>query len=397
MKLSLSLALMLGIATLFQGCSGEEASTKDKKSDKKVEVTIAGATTLSSLFKKATVCVDENSDKICNENEPKTTTTSEGLYELTIDHELAEGTLLVAEGGISMLPREENASTVNEISFYKYYSKNESVKEQNINPMSTIAVLYMEDNPSQGYENTLSTLANRYDLDESRLLDDPIAVSSTWYSWFTSGPEFLEKVAALDIYLNKTGVTKHDTTKKAAANNDSTPTSDELDQILADNKTLFDEYWKALSDYIESLSTSLTSWYDDWMADEAAQDPQPEPDPDPKPAVPVQVNLTKTDLNGVWYIIDRSGDKTCSFIDGNNISVTEADGTTTNLTLSYKQIDPKRASIKLTLGFFTADTIVFDKYMNNRTFDGHYTSDGETLSGSSMTSITNCKADKLGL
>jgi len=397
MKLSLSLSIMLGLATLFQGCSDGGTSATAVKSNNK-NVTISGSTTLSSGFKsetKATVCLDENSNQKCDEHETTVQTDEQGQYTLELNHEVKDGALLIADGGLSRLPREVNSSNLNTLTLYKYYASDEG--SQNINPMSTIIVNDLLANTSSNYDDTISDIANKYNFNEDRLLDDPIDVSTTWYSWFTDGPEFFEKVAALEIYLMKVQKANKSPIHKAAAQ-DTSPTDDELNTIITENQTLFDEYLKAFQEYLETLSQSISDWYDDWTKEEAAKPPVAEKPPVVNPPAVTQEPITRSKINGVWYIIDKSGDKTCAYIDSsNNISVTEADGKTTNLSLTYKQIDANRASILLKLGFFTADTIVFDKYMSDSTFDGHYTSDGETLKGSSMSSIANCKKDKLGL
>ncbi len=399
MKLSLTLSLFIGMATLFQGCSDTDTSYVAQPADK-VETTISGSTTLSSGFKsetKATVCLDENNDQECNEDEVSTQTDEHGQYTLVLDHEVKDGALLIAEGGLSRLPRDVNSSNVNTLALYKYYSSDEGNNAQNINPMSTVIVNDLIDNNSIDYKDTLSNIANKYDFDEDRLLDDPIDVSTTWYSWFTDGPEFFEKVAALEIYLMKAQEAAKSPIRKATAQTTS-PTDEELDTIIEENQSLFDEYLIAFQEYLDTLSQSLSDWYDAWTQEEAAQPPVAEEPPVANPPAATQQPITRDVLNGVWYIIDKSGDKTCSYISSDDkISVTEADGATTNLTLTYKQINTDSASILLKLGFFTADTIVFDKFMSDNSFDGHYTSDGETLKGVEMNSIANCKAYKLDL
>jgi hypothetical protein len=55
------------------------------------------------------------------------------------------------------------------------------------------------------------------------------------------------------------------------------------------------------------------------------------------------------------------------------------------------------ASMKLSLSFFSVDTIVFTEYKSDYTFKGHYASDSETLSGEKVSSLDICKSEKLGL
>ena len=395
MKLSLSLSIMLGLATLFQGCGDDSTSpTAAKSNSQKTE--ISGSITLSSGIKsetKATVCVDENNNQECDDDEASTQVGTQGQYSIELDHEVSDGTLLIAEGGLSRLPREGNASNINTLTLYKYYVAEEG--PQNINPMSTVIVkdILAKD---ASYEDTLANISNKYNFDEDRLLDDPIDVSTTWYSWFTDGPEYFYKVSSLETDLINFEKNNKSSIRKSSSQYTS-PTNDEVDAITKENKSLYDEYLKAFQEYLETLSQELSDWYDTWTAEEASKPPVTEKPPVVNPPVVQKETLNQSKINGVWYIIDKSGDKTCAFIDGNNISVTEADGKTTNLSLKYKKIDDYRASILLKLGFFTADTIVFDEYRSNRTFDGHYTSDGETLTGVSIGTVQKCKTEKLGL
>ena len=371
MRLSLTLSLLLGVATLFQGCS-----TTDETTDP-TETTIQGSTTLASGFRaesKTTVCIDTNENQVCDSDEPTTSTDIAGKYTLTVPDTLPDGTIIIVQEGLDLLPLTETNETMR---FYKYFKKSEGA--QNINIVSRLIVDEMAATPDNSYEEIKDNIANRYSIDPQVIDKDPFVIKG----------DFLNRVIGLQaLDYNQSLQAQASASQNAASRATTAPTESELDTFLANNATLLDEYLALLNEYLDAIA----AWYDSlWTT---------EPDVVVDVVVPDTVTvlpITRADLNGAWYIIDASGDKTCSLIYSNDdISVTEADGTTTDLTLTYTQ-EGDNASMKLTLGFFTADTIRFTEYKSDSTFQGYYTSDNETLSGIKMSSVELCKSEKLGL
>ena len=372
MKLSIALSLLLGMATLFQGCSTTDEPAQAEST------TITGSTTLASGLRaenKSTVCLDLNDNLVCDADEPAANTDIAGKYSFSVEGTVTEGTMLLAYGGIDLLPLTDTNKT---LKFYKHYIAAEG--RQNINIVSTLIVDNMNQNPDSSYTDAKNNVANNYSIDPDQIDGDPLTLKG----------DFLNRVIGLQALSYDQNVSAQPSSayKAAAQSADAAPDADALDAFVTDNEGLLNEYLDLLNEYLDAIS----AWYDSlWEEDDVVEEEVIVPD-----TVKV-LPITRADLNGAWYIIDASGDKTCSIISSNDdISVTEADGTTTDLTLTYTQ-DGNNASMKLSLGFFTADTIYFTEYKSDSTFKGYYTSDNETLGGVKMGSITQCKSEKLGL
>jgi len=402
MKLSLSLSIMLGLATLFQGCSdGEKSPTAGKTSNK--EVTISGKATLASVFNnKATVCLDTNNNKTCDKSEPTTTTDSEGAYSFTTKSTVKDGMLLIVSHGYTIIPlKDANDTVAQNIQFYKSYQSDDG--DQNINIVSTLIADQLEVNDDNDYTLAIDDFANQYPkyIQESSsffgtdnyvlkedLTLDPIDEAAGWFfGWFGSDKNLLKLNGALQSIKQDSIVIKSKAPSRSASNS-----------TLPDESTL-DEFYNSSSEYFDELLSFIEDFIN-WVSSAGDSEPEEEDEDKGQPEIvdPIvkQEAITRNKINGVWYIIDKSGDKTCAVISSNNkISVTDTANKTTDLKLTYKQINNNQASILLKLGFFTADTIIFDKYMDDRTFDGHYASDGETLKGSPIDTLANCKATKL--
>ena len=305
-----------------------------------------------------------------------------GDYKLTIDTEVSDGAIIVVEGGISMLPHDANSTGYNTLEMLKYYNSSEG--KQNINVMSTVIVQELEANPSYTYEDVLANFSNRYGYSEDMLLNDPIDVSTNILG---DGSEYFRTVAALEIYMNRQAASSPQRAaslqRAADANTTTAPTDDELDSIIDEYSTIFDDFLTSISEYIDELGTSLSDWYDSFFdGEEVITDPTPDPEPEPEPEPdPVEVEITRPALEGTWYIVDASNDITCSTIQGDSMVVVEANGAVTNLSLIY---DDTAKSIKLSIGWVSVETIFFDTYYDDATFDGHYSSDGETMHGKNM-------------
>ena len=399
MKLSLTLSLLLGMATLFQGCGTAEDAPKAAKDN---SIVISGATTLnSSRFDpdKAMVCLDIDKDGICTENDPQALANDIGEYKITVETQPKDGTIIIATGGYSLLLRDDqNLSIKNVIDMHKSYHKDE--KSANVNIMSHVVYLDMEQNVAT-YQDSLNNIAQTYNYDTtSILLEDPIRIaiqdkSKVGTIFDGPGVKYYYNAIAIEKFIaEKTVKNKAPSlVVEAATEEDSLIPS--LDDLTIDT-TLFDSY-------LDDLSQYFSDFWDYWFGDDTVE-VTPDPDPEPEPVKPQVVEIQRDNLNGIWYIIDASGDKTCSDIRSNgDIAVTEADGKTTNLSLTYNNT---KKTMLLKLGFFTADTIKFDKYYDNETFTGNYESDGETLKGIKVVvgnniaeQLDSCKhdSDKLGL
>jgi hypothetical protein len=378
MKLSLTLSLLLGVATLFQGCGSTEDATKKAKKD---TVVISGTTTRATIFKlgKATVCLDTNNNNTCDDTELQTTAGQDGSYRLTTNTKVTDGSILIVQGGINLLDGNTSAITLK-----KYYDSSEGV--QNIHIMSTMILQELKRHAtidSTTYEEVLQQMTgNPYNVSVSVLLDDPLDAARNGHEKYAAQLAIIEKSNQPTPSSSKVAQRSPSTTQEITIPSD-------LEQQTSDYLDTFSQYLSDIGDYLSGLVDMFSDfWADDKNTEEVIETPQ---------SIEV-LPITRADLNGAWYIIDNSGDKTCSFINSSdNISVTEADGTETDLSLTFSQSDDVINSMTLKLGFFTADTINFTEYRSNQTFDGSYSSDGETLSGVKMSSYAECKSTKLGL
>jgi len=379
MKLSLTLSLLLGMATLFQGCGTTEDPEQPAAAN---TTTIKGSATLATIVSNdSTVCLDLNSNESCDVDEPTTQTNQAGQYSLTIEGSLKDGTSIIVHDGVNLLP--PAVGEQKNLKFIKSYQNEETT--QNINIFSTLVVTEMENNPSETYADAVENIRIQYfgsstncaGLTAEDVLKNPIGTDA----------QLLKCMNALQAITYDKNASYIQTSPARAAQNDS------IDGYIDTNSTYYDDLYTSLESYLEDFY----AWWDEFWADEPATEPQPPIIEEPVTVEPKLVEIQRDDLNGIWFIIDASGDRTCSDIRSNNdIAVTEADGKTTGLSLTY---DNTKKTMLLKLGFFTADTIKFDKYYDNETFTGNYESDGETLKGYKVDTLDSCKydADKLGL
>ena len=385
MKFSSTLLILLATATLFQGCGEtEEAVAAD------TQTVIQGSATLGTILNNdATVCIDMNNNAVCDDNEPTAETDSVGQYKFIIDGSVEDGTLIIAQNGVNLLPPPSGEHL--NLKFYKSYQSSES--DQNVNVFSTLVVNEMQNSLSSSYAEAIETVVNS------------AFANSTYCSFINSDLAIGDPISDRGDFLTCMIALQDLTYLADAAQIQMAPALQRV--VQADTSSDLDGYIEANTGYFESFLTALTeyldafyAWWDSLWADDGTvveETPVTEEPPVVDEPAATTLPITRSDLNGVWYIIDASGDKTCSDIDSaDNISVTEADGKTTDLTLTYEQ-NGDLASMKLSLSFFSVDTIVFTEYKSDDTFKGYYASDNETLSGEKVSSLDICKSEKLGL
>ena len=403
MKLSLTLSLLLGLATLFQGCS--DSTDSSVRNPSTTTTSFSGRTTLASTSARSTtVCIDTNYNKQCDANEPTTSTDNEGAYSFTTTQTVEEGMLLIVKDGMSIIPfKDANKTKAENLQFYKSYQAQDY--DQNINVISTLIANKLEENGDDDYQKAINDFANTYPkyidpdngyfdsrIDKEDLTFDPIEESLAWISNPFEDITLLYFSAALqnifydnpDINIKSKAIVR-----STAADGEPLTEQDTLDDFYDVSASYFSDLTTYLEDFINWITTLGDA--DDEGTTTGGSVPD---EPVNKPQL---VEIQRDNLNGIWFIIDASGDRTCSDIRSNNdIAVTEADGKTTNLSLTY---DNNKKTMLLKLGFFTADTIKFSEYYDDETFNGNYESDGETLKGYKVATLDICKYDddKLGL
>jgi len=386
MKLSITLSLLLGMATLFQGCNSTEDETPVQTEEKvQSSTTVKGSTTLLSiLHNKATVCLDLNDDNTCNENEPATHTNEFGQYQLEVDSAVEDGTQMIVQNGVNMLPAKNEVQQ--NFKFFKSYQNDEI--EQNINIFSTLVTQYMTENPTKTYpESVQAVLSEQFgNSNYCSSIDTQKALSSILDE---SDDTLVTCMASLQNITYKTSNVK---IQNSASVLGASTSPNALDADIEENADYYDSFLSSLDEYIEDFF----SWWDSIFEDDTEVTPPVTTEPEVVTEEPKLVEITRQHLNGIWYIIDASGDRTCADIRSNDdIAVTETNGDTTDLTLTFDNV---KKTMLLKLGFFTADTINFDKYYETSTtkkFTGSYESDGESLEGLKMSSLETCKSEKL--
>ena len=416
MRYSLLSALLLGTAALFQGCGGGGSASEPEiqSSTQAAALTkISGKSTLASdRTGSTTVCLDMNGNGECDVSEPSTATDEKGSYLFEIEENVPSGTWIIVQNGVSIIPLPDNNETrMRHMKFYKSYQPSEG--EQNVNMVSTLIARHLAAKGDGDYQAALDDFAKRYPgyvnadrIDKEDLILDPVDEAEGVFGFF-GNDELLHFNAAMQSisYSGTHRSAKHSAARTVDPAAEETlsididlesyiPTEEDLNEFYDSSSSYFDE----LDTYVDQFLTWISTWTDDTQSQGTTDGAQTEANTtEAEEEVPnvVEVPITRTIINGVWYIIDASGDKTCSVIDdSDNISVTESDGKTTDLVLKF---DEKIKAMTLKLGFFTADTIVFDKYWNDGTFEGHYDSDGEGMHGLKMDSLIACKREKLGL
>ncbi len=408
MRYSLLSALLLGTAALFQGCGGGGSASEPEiqNGTQAVPLTrISGKSTLASdRTGSTTVCLDMNGNGKCDVSEPSTATDEKGSYFFETEENVPSGTWIIVQNGVSIIPLPDNNETrMRHMKFYKSYQPSEG--EQNVNMVSTLIARRLAARGDGDYQAALDDFAKRYPgyigagrIDKEDLILDPVDEAEGVFGFFGSD-ELLHFNAAMQSIGY--GGTPSSVSRAAAVSDimpdlnielgNYLPTEEELDRFYDSSSSYFSE----LDAYIDQFLTWVSAWADDTQESESTQTEDNSSGAGEATPEVVEVPVTRSSINGVWYIIDASGDRTCSVIDEqDNISVTESDGKTTDLVL---QFDEKIRAMTLKLGFFTADTIVFDRYWSDGTFEGHYDSDGEEMQGLKMGSLISCKNEKLGL
>jgi len=412
----LSLSIMTSTALFITACGDvEDTYTPPKNPSQSSTTYISGKATLASVSGSlATACLDTNYNKACDTDEPSTTVDNEGTFTLSTQSNVENGMLIIVENGYNIIPfKDKNDTLSRNLKFYKSYQSTDG--KQNVNIVSTLIAKQLQHNGDSNYQLAVSDFTNLYPnyidpenswfdarISKNDLTLDPIDEAAAWFfNWIGGDEELLKFNAALQTIVSNDNTINIQTrsSSRAPVQENDLPEESALDEFYNTSGAFFTELLGFMEEFINWISS---------VGDNEGTGTRPDPDTpvpeDTKPTVPLVLEIQRGNLNGVWFIIDASGDRTCSDIRSNDeIAVTEADGKTTNLSLTFNN---SKKTMLLKLGFFTADTIKFDKYYDNETFTGNYESDGETLKGFKILPSNDIKdpldacihdTDKLGL
>ena len=163
--------ILLYLIILLNSCgTSNDKSNKQNALNQEKLTHIKGKSTLFN----ATICIDENSDLICNKDEIKTSSSLSGDYNLTYEGELKEGTILLAINGLNsmLLPQKKEDSVITESASF---SKNKVSNDINVfsslieNSMRIEGLTYTE---------AVDNWAKEYKLDAKFIDTDPIYLAS---------------------------------------------------------------------------------------------------------------------------------------------------------------------------------------------------------------------------
>jgi len=149
---------------LLNSCNSSSNKGEAIQEDNTLQTTtIKGSTSLS----KSTVCIDENQDSICNEDEPQTASDKEGIYTLNYDGELADDAIILSQGGYNLNLLEENSAKLAlKASFLKSHQKT------NLNTLSTLITNNIEEGLT--HQEAKDKIAKKYHLNVNFIEQNPL-------------------------------------------------------------------------------------------------------------------------------------------------------------------------------------------------------------------------------
>ena len=149
---------------LLNSCNSSSNKGEAIQEDNTLQTTtIKGSTSLS----KSTVCIDENQDSICNEDEPQTASDKEGIYTLNYDGELADDAIILSQGGYNLNLLEENSAKLAlKASFLKNHQKT------NLNTLSTLIANNIEEGLT--HQEAKDKIATKYHLNVNFIEHNPL-------------------------------------------------------------------------------------------------------------------------------------------------------------------------------------------------------------------------------
>ena len=138
---------------LFTGCSSDKESSEHSVSAK-------------STFANATVCVDDNSDGRCQEDEIQTTTKDDGSFALSYKSSAHKNAQLVAQGGFNLVTLQENPEEKVLIGSL------DEMASHNVNTLTTLIQEAVE--TGLNYKEAKAYIASRYNLEDDLIDHDPL-------------------------------------------------------------------------------------------------------------------------------------------------------------------------------------------------------------------------------
>ena len=201
-KFNKNLLYILLFSIILSGCGGDSTSSI---LDNKVDKTISGKA-VDGYISGAKVCLDINSNNICDTNEPSTTTSNDGSFTL-VSNEKGNYSLLLIGGQDTATGKDFVGILKNVITL----NSSNTIIDTRITPLTTISTEIfnkeIKTNPYFTPTQAKQQLAERFDLNISQIEDDPLQDKEV----FAKAQQIMQTIQILSksIQSDKTNSTKN--------------------------------------------------------------------------------------------------------------------------------------------------------------------------------------------
>ena len=236
--------LIISIVFLFIGCGGSSSSSTTTSS------TNISGTAVDGYIKDAKVCIDINNNNLCDNDEPTTTTNTDGKFTFTNINPSLNGKNIIIVGGVD---------TATNTIFDGILKNRLDINNKNINitPLTTL-VLNLVNSNNQDISTAKNSIAGSLGLSTDTIDNDPMQNIEL----FKQTQKIIQLVKLIQDDVNTTNKTTlfDNLMDKVAISLDNSGSLDTT-QILTDiNNTQFDNQDITIS---SSLTTSINNTIDD--------------------------------------------------------------------------------------------------------------------------------------
>jgi len=238
-KKSLRVLLATSLLLVIVGCGESENAKEDLTSTQSV----SGKSTLAS----AKVCLDTNANGLCDEQDVQSETDAAGLYTLSYDTDVKEGTLLIVEDGYNLVLEQNNNGRFR---FVALLDKSDT--PNNINTISSLITQLVQERSYTRYD-AQRHLSESYNIALEDVLEDPIALAQA------NKTSLLLVIHGIEEGYTTRSVQKKSASRAATQTGYVTPTIDDADDFLSDGGYLdFD-----VGTYITRIGLKIEEFYDE--------------------------------------------------------------------------------------------------------------------------------------
>ena len=302
-----TLLLSSALILTMSGCGDNDAASSVEKQKSQVPQTtlVEGKTTLAF----ARVCVDENSNTRCDEEEVQTKSSAKGDYVLELDYLLDDGSKILAEDGYNLVLEENN---LNRFRFSSFYNEEERV--HNINTVTSLL--------TANTQSAKETLAEALSLDVETLLEDPIALASDDDRLFLTARGIEDGYRQQALAHNTTKAAKHSPSRAAQKDSYTTPALEDSLSFLEDGTFLnfnIAEYFLRLELKIKDFFSDIRNLIASQLGFEKLSD------------------VEREQLNGIWLVQDENISDSCVVIDNQDKIITYKNDSSEALSIYFSE------------------------------------------------------------